>query len=360
MNSVRLYRRLLRLYPRPFYERFGAEMEMVFTQARDDASSQQRFRVFLLREFGGLMISIANAHWQARKGVVRRTVFNWRLIPVWLFVFSLIAAAVFSLNYWGYLVVPPSIFRTLQSVESIVLVEFDADYRPTRIPINQLPASVIPDFPPSQILPLIEERAPETDISPSLDPALAEMLAAALAAEGIELAAPAYEYPTEPTRPDTCTGCFILGVQRQPDGTLLEIFPVPDQDGNFTGETYTYHLTPEDWYYYRYFAPSGYVVEGRGADGSPLVFTAIASGAVANDHYRYYEFVFSYEGNRLIPQQRQNYAFDIAGIEGMTFPVLTAVCFVPLLLLYLVLVIVGVVLAFIIKRTAQWRSPRRA
>jgi hypothetical protein len=66
----------------------------------------------------------------------------------------------------------------------------------------------------------------------------------------------------------------------------------------------------------------GVVIEAESADGGLLVFVGIQGGEVSNDHYPYYEFLFSGSGpeddRRLLSAQR--FYFDVAGIEGMEWP----------------------------------------
>ena len=67
----------------------------------------------------------------------------------------------------------------------------------------------------------------------------------------------------------------------------------------------------------------GVVIEAEGAGGEPLVFVGVQGGEVSNDHYPYYRFLFSGPGPRrrqsLLSAQR--FYFDVAGIEGMEWPV---------------------------------------
>ncbi len=57
MIDNRWYRHLLRFYPRAFRRQYGAEMELVFHQAREDTNGVGRFRLIIrvLLDFGGLL-----------------------------------------------------------------------------------------------------------------------------------------------------------------------------------------------------------------------------------------------------------------------------------------------------------------
>jgi hypothetical protein len=67
----------------------------------------------------------------------------------------------------------------------------------------------------------------------------------------------------------------------------------------------------------------GVVIEAEGADKKSLLFVGVQGGQVSNDHYPYYEFLFSDAGDlkdsKLLSTQR--FYFDVAGIEGMEWPV---------------------------------------
>jgi hypothetical protein len=65
MNLIRIYRFLLRLYPRDQREQFGDEMEAVFRQA--DAEHKARgaggYTWFAMRELAGLLAGAISARW---------------------------------------------------------------------------------------------------------------------------------------------------------------------------------------------------------------------------------------------------------------------------------------------------------
>jgi hypothetical protein len=67
----------------------------------------------------------------------------------------------------------------------------------------------------------------------------------------------------------------------------------------------------------------GVVIEADGSDGKPLLFVGVQGGEVSNDHHPYYEFLFSGPDRagdwNLLSAQR--FYFDIAGSEGMEWPV---------------------------------------
>jgi hypothetical protein len=348
-----LYAHLLRLYPRSFYARFGAEMLDVFTQAWSHRPpGRAAMLTFCFREFGGLMVSIIVERAQSGPGL--RALFRRRLAPLWLFAFSLMIAAPVSLSYWGYLFTPPaSAVASVSVVEHVALVRFDSRYTPSIIPLDRVPTASLTDFPPSQIL----KSLPATlRMDQTLDPALAKHLAAALAREPVELGTSTAEYAREPAiNPNGCgENCFQVGVQPQTDGSLLVIFP--EMKGQPPVPGMTQRLTPDDAWYYSYMMPAGYVVQGRDAEGKPLVFAAIASGAVGNDHYRYHELVFTPGVDGLALRSRMSYSFDVAGVEGFTFPVLAVCLFVPLLLLWFGFLLVAGLVAFVGRHSARWRS----
>src|SRR5262249_60800422 len=68
----------------------------------------------------------------------------------------------------------------------------------------------------------------------------------------------------------------------------------------------------------------GIAVEALGADGRPLLFVGVQGGEVSNDHHPYYEFLFTTDSpgapSKLLSFQR--FYYDVAGIEGLHWPVL--------------------------------------
>jgi hypothetical protein len=70
MNSIRMYRQLLRLYPAPHRHNFGEEMIAVFGAIRTEAASHgivTRSR-FYLREAAGMIAGALGEHWRALGG----------------------------------------------------------------------------------------------------------------------------------------------------------------------------------------------------------------------------------------------------------------------------------------------------
>jgi hypothetical protein len=66
----------------------------------------------------------------------------------------------------------------------------------------------------------------------------------------------------------------------------------------------------------------GVVIEAIGADGTPLVFVGVRGGEVSNDHYPYYEFLYSGQlgGGWMELLSADHSYFDVAGIEGIEWP----------------------------------------
>lgn len=64
---------------------------------------------------------------------------------------------------------------------------------------------------------------------------------------------------------------------------------------------------------------SGIVVEAAGRDGRPLLFVGVRGREVSNDHYPYYEFLFTSDslGASLKLLSFQRFYYDVAGIEGL-------------------------------------------
>lgn len=355
MNVARLYARLLRLYPHEFYARFGEEMLDVFSQAQADKPTGRASNlVFYSREFGGLLVSIVRERQEAHGMNGLRNLFGRRYVPVWLLLFSLLIAAIFSQNYWGYPVIPPpSRISNLASIERISLVRFDSDNEISVIPIKALPSGSIPDFPPSNILSSVPS---DVQIDRTLDPAFTALLSAAFSRVEIEINGPLMDFRPEPVI--KANGAYIPGVQPQDDGSLLVAYPEISRDGRVEMEAWTSQLTPSDLYYYSFIMPAGYIVQGRDSQGEPLVFTAIASGMFANDRFRYYELTFAYGTDGLILEPGSIiYNFDIAGLEGIaSMPVVTMVVFVPLCALWLSILAAGTLLKWAGQRMSYHQS----
>ncbi len=95
---------------------------------------------------------------------------------------------------------------------------------------------------------------------------------------------------------------------------------------------------------------SGMVVEAWGRDGRPLVFVGVQGGAVSNDHYAYYEFLFTSDspGGHLKLLSTQRFYYDVAGEEGVEWPV-----FLPFL------AIASLIPTLPIQGFLLWRGRRR-
>lgn len=378
-----LYACLLRLYPAVFRERFGEEMQYVFDQAW--AAAWQRGTLsaigFCLRECLGLLVGILRSHWAASRGkVFSRLVFNPRLALPILAVIAATMAAALSLQYWGYLVTPPSpgpLLSALHTVDSIHFVQFDADYRAQVIPLAQFPQTATADYPPSQILPLLTDYLGEAASTAPLDTRLTGQLAAVLREQQLTLRTPPWAgYDSQPryclARSDTCfTDSALLppgqpyafqpGIRFQPDGHIVRIWPVfKDEAGDAmpTGETEEHLITPASgWFYYSHFLPGGFVVQGRDASGAALTFVNVASSSLSGgDRYRYAAFLLADGENGLSIRGETLYGFDVAGLEGITFPVLTLVLIVPVVLAWLLLML----LWRIYRLLAHLRAARRS
>jgi len=65
----------------------------------------------------------------------------------------------------------------------------------------------------------------------------------------------------------------------------------------------------------------GTVLDTRGPDGERLVFLGMMGHQVSNDHYPYYELLFSVPEDGAAPRylRGQRFFFDVAGIEGMAW-----------------------------------------
>lgn len=82
-------------------------------------------------------------------------------------------------------------------------------------------------------------------------------------------------------------------------------------------------VTPEPGYEARqYFG--GLAVEALAQDGSPLLYLVVNGGEASNDHYPSYQLLFSGSGpSDWKLNDSTLFFFDIAGIEGLEWPLLT-------------------------------------
>lgn len=341
MSLTDLYARLLRLYPRAFYERFGDEMLDVFTEAQADHRDHFGTLRFAMHEFGGLLLAIFHERWLAYRATGRPLLFDWRLMPFILLGVSILLACIWSLSYWGYIVQPSSIYTQVVTTDTLALVRFDAAMRPTAVPLSSTPHQLTEVFPPSQILAQVTRSHPGIVPEPSLDARLADQVAVALSGRINGLGHPRSVLPRElELNPDGCDGCFITGLQLEADGSLSETWPEIDEKGEFTGSTVVQRLTPNGWTYYLHIMPAGYIAQGRDADGTPLVFVAASSNASGGDRYIYHELLYDASGDTLVLRASQQYRYDVAGLEGLTVPVVAPALFVPLFLVWLVVLLI--------------------
>ena len=68
---------------------------------------------------------------------------------------------------------------------------------------------------------------------------------------------------------------------------------------------------------------SGVAIEAKDREGRPIVFVGVRGREVSNDHYPYYEFLFATDSptGRWKWLSFQRFYYDIAGIEGVEWPV---------------------------------------
>jgi hypothetical protein len=68
----------------------------------------------------------------------------------------------------------------------------------------------------------------------------------------------------------------------------------------------------------------GLVVEALGRDGRPLLFVAAQGGEISNDHYPFYEFLFTSDspGGSLKLLSSVRFYYDVDGIVGLVWPAL--------------------------------------
>ncbi|NDJ60921.1 MAG: hypothetical protein GYB67_07330 [Chloroflexi bacterium] len=201
---------------------------------------------------------------------------------------------------------------------------------------TELPQAEVSDFPPSRIMPLIADRLPLDMPLPSQT--LLNSLEARLAAQPVDLGE---TYP-EP------------GImQILPSGDLayeLEILELADDDnGTFTVvERHIQVVGPQNYFYYAVQRPIGYLIVGQSAAGEALAYVNLTSSQINNDTYRYYEFLFRVgtAGAATAPRLRlefvgdNSFVYDVAGIEGFTFPVILPIVFLIVLASWVVVLLV--------------------
>ncbi|QPC82982.1 hypothetical protein G4Y79_00995 [Phototrophicus methaneseepsis] len=376
----RLYAFMLRFYPRPFREQFTEEMTYVFQQAWDQSKQQGLFRriSFYLREMTGLLVSILNAQLSAHSDMTFYGLISKprRIIPLLVCLCALVAGAA-SLHRWGYLFVPPSTAVTtspFKTVSGVHFVQYGPGYQATEITQVNLPMVTLDDYPPSRVLPRLRDRyQPATTQVSALSAQRVEQIAQALSAQNIALVPLRTSIDTPLlycTDNDTCYEDWgdlpqgdrfftRLGRQLQPDGSLMITSHVQTHvsrrtaDGRTqievidTGETRTSTVWPQDGIHYFYhFLPSGFIIEGTGYDGEPLILTNLTNH-LSNDHYGYYEILYEVGQGELIERARVQYNYDISGLEGFTTLVLLLGLLVPALALWLIVLLVWRIIRFL-------------
>ncbi|MDR3622449.1 MAG: hypothetical protein P4L85_24070 [Paludisphaera borealis] len=96
---------------------------------------------------------------------------------------------------------------------------------------------------------------------------------------------------------------------------------------------------------------SGIVVEALGGDGRPLLFVGVEGREVSNDHYPFYEFLFTSDspGGPLKLLSYQRFYYDVAGIEGLEWPAFL-----------LIFAFIGLIPTLPVQGFLLWRGRRRA
>jgi hypothetical protein len=127
-----------------------------------------------------------------------------------------------------------------------------------------------------------------------------------------------------------------------PAGRLRGLYKLLNETGLLENGTPGYEYAKE---------LSGIAVEALGRDGRQLVFVGARGGPVSNDHYPFYEFLFTTDspGGQLKLLSSQRFYFDVAGDEGLEWPV--ALTFFAIASLIPTLLIQGLIL---------WRGHRRS
>jgi hypothetical protein len=116
-------------------------------------------------------------------------------------------------------------------------------------------------------------------------------------------------------------------------------------------------IYPGDTGYERGELLSGIVLEAKGPGDERLLFIAVAGKEVSNDHYPYYEFLFSVPQGDGEPRflACDRWFYDNAGVEFLTWPFLFIVFVVPAILV--ALFVVDIVIPLF---SAFWRRTRAA
>jgi len=190
---------------------------------------------------------------------------KWLVVLSFFLVISVGVGVYASTSLWGYAINPPSsapLVDQITTIETVSEIHPDADYTITALPYGTLPFGLM-DYPPARIVPLIEDRLPERLPEPDGD--LLTSVGNVLANENVQLGQSAAS------------------------------------------------VGPK---------PSGYLVRGSDASGEPLVYINLTSGSINyDDTYHYYEYLYTIDGNGQLANQLSSntFAYDIAGIEFMSF-----------------------------------------
>jgi hypothetical protein len=269
------YTLLLRLYPRPYRQQFSEEMLTVFAEAIKNASNWHSVVGICLRELRDLPICLIREHRMLQMPMRYK-------VLIGLIIASGVVAGGLSMYLWGYLFAPPSIqplTSQMRDIEGVSGFRLDEAYELTSFKLKTVPHVSDPFIPIDRPFDALTTMFPVPDLSYSPEPQLLEAIEDALEQRQVERG----------------------------------------------------WINPQYNIY-----PTGYIFDGVGLSGEKVVLVSLTSTQISNDDYTYYEFLFRQEASgQLTELNRIHFNYQVAGIEGITFPVLWIACMLPLLLLYL-------------------------
>lgn len=82
----------------------------------------------------------------------------------------------------------------------------------------------------------------------------------------------------------------------------------------------------------------GEIIEFITEDSVKYYYSGLSGGQVANDHFPFYEFLFTEKGGQIRLEKKNKHFYDVAGIEGLEYstiePIIMTLVFIILLAIY--------------------------
>ncbi|MGI4872785.1 MAG: hypothetical protein ACRYFX_16620 [Janthinobacterium lividum] len=91
---------------------------------------------------------------------------------------------------------------------------------------------------------------------------------------------------------------------------------------------------------------SGVIIDFQTKENERYLFAGLSGPEISNDHYPFYEFLFRKNGNNLSLLKKQQFYYDIAGIEGFEYTFFSPILSLVLTILLLILILLSVAINY--------------